>query len=63
MAIGALPQNLPTTLHNLGVMVDEIWFNVGDASTDYNWYTKRASLLNIYILTGLYSYPFNNLQY
>ena len=32
-------------------IADEIWFLAGDKSTDYNYYTKRIILMNIYALT------------
>ncbi len=34
MALGAQPQNLPTTLHNIAIMVDDVWYYAGDRSTD-----------------------------
>ncbi len=53
MALGALPQNLPTTLNLLGRTVDEIWYRAGDRSTDVNWYTRRGLLLSVYVSTGV----------
>ena len=32
-------------------IADEIWFQAGDKSTDYNYYTKRIILMNIYAIT------------
>jgi len=32
-------------------IADEIWFLAGDKSTDYNYYTKRIILMNIYAIT------------
>ncbi len=34
--------------------VDLIWTTLGDSSTDYNWYTKRATLAGVYSATVLY---------
>lgn len=34
--------------------VDLIWTSLGDTSTDYNWYTKRATLAGVYSATVLY---------
>ena len=34
--------------------VDGIWYAVGDASTDFNFYTKRALLAGVYTTTFLY---------
>ena len=50
----ALPSNLPTSLHELVSLSDEIWFLSGDTSVDTSWYTKRASLSAIYAATDLY---------
>lgn len=33
---------------------DKIWTALGDTSTDYNWYTKRATLSGVYSSTALY---------
>ena len=33
---------------------DEVWFVSGDSSTDFNYYTKRFILMNIYVSTFLY---------
>jgi ubiquinone biosynthesis protein COQ9 len=33
---------------------DLIWSALGDTSTDYNWYTKRASLAGVYSATVLF---------
>jgi ubiquinone biosynthesis protein COQ9 len=35
-------------------VADIIWRAAGDASTDYNWYTKRGLLSACYISTELY---------
>ena len=51
MALGLKPQNLTTTLGQLHSISDEIWYLAGDKSKDYNWYTKRALLTNVYVLT------------
>jgi len=34
---------------------DEIWFLSGDKSTDFNYYSKRIILMNIYLSSFLYS--------
>lgn len=52
MALGALPQNVPTTLKLLTDLVDEVWYFAGDRSTDMTWYTRRGLLLAIYTSTG-----------
>ncbi|KAG3115235.1 hypothetical protein PI124_g6791 [Phytophthora idaei] len=54
MAIGALPQNAPSTAKRLAKLSDEIWYFAGDKSTDLSWYTKRAILTGIYASTELF---------
>ncbi|KAF1334756.1 Rpsu-divergently transcribed protein, partial [Globisporangium splendens] len=54
MALGALPQNAPTTFAKLAKLSDEIWYFAGDKSTDASWYTKRALLTGIYASTELF---------
>lgn len=51
MALGLQPRNLPTTLEQLHAISDEIWHLAGDKSTDLNWYTKRALLTKVYVMT------------
>jgi len=48
MGIMALPQNALKGWSNLGDLADEIWYQTGDTSTDFNWYTKRLSVGAIY---------------
>ncbi len=52
MAIKAHPSNLPDSLERLALMLDEIWYQAGDRSVDFNWYTKRAMLAGVYCSTG-----------
>ena len=54
MALGALPQHLPTTLRNIALMVDDVWYYAGDRSTDLNWYSKRALAATVYASTELF---------
>jgi len=54
LALGILPQNLPTTLHNIAALSDDIWSICGCRSTDMNWYSKRALLGGVYVSTELY---------
>ncbi len=44
LALQALPLNAPGALVSLYRTVDSIWRAVGDQSTDFNFYTKRATL-------------------
>lgn len=53
MAIKAYPYNLPHNMERLALMLDEIWYQAGDKSTDINWYTKRGILSGVYCSTGM----------
>lgn len=44
----ALPQHAPLALKSLHRTVDALWYAVGDKSTDFNHYTKRAMLAAVY---------------
>ena len=46
-----LPQFAPEGLRNLYRTVDAIWRAIGDTSTDFNFYTKRALLAGVYTST------------
>lgn len=46
-----LPPNAPTAARLLYRTVDSIWRAVGDTSTDFNFYTKRAILAGVYSTT------------
>lgn len=50
----ALPHNAPLSLKCLYRTVDAIWFAIGDKSTDFNFYSKRALLAGAYSATLLY---------
>src|SRR5439155_1933247 len=54
LSILALPQNALLGLRLLYDTVDAIWHGVGDDSTDFSFYTKRASLAGIYAATVLF---------
>src|SRR5260370_19656458 len=44
LSVLALPQNAPLGLRLLYDTVDGLWYGVGDSSTDFSCYTKRATL-------------------
>jgi ubiquinone biosynthesis protein COQ9 len=50
----ALPQNAGLSLKLLYRTVDAVWTAAGDASADYNFYSKRALLAGVYSATLLY---------
>jgi ubiquinone biosynthesis protein COQ9 len=54
VALLSLPGNARTSLRCTYRTVDTIWWAVGDASTDFNFYTKRLQLAGIYSATLLY---------
>ncbi len=54
LPILAQPGNGPYALASLYRTVDTIWFAVGDRSTDFAFYTKRALLAGVYLSTLLY---------
>ena len=54
LPILAQPANGPHALSSLYRTVDTIWFAVGDKSTDFGFYTKRALLAGVYLSTLLY---------
>jgi len=54
LALGSLPNNLPTTMEKLTNIADEIWYIAGDPSADLNWYTKRGLLISAYVSTELF---------
>ena len=54
LPILAQPANGPHALSSLYRTVDTVWFAVGDKSTDFGFYTKRALLAGVYLSTLLY---------
>jgi ubiquinone biosynthesis protein COQ9 len=54
LAMLALPLNAALGLKLLYRTVDAIWYAAGDTSTDFNFYTKRATLAAIYSSTLFY---------
>lgn len=53
-ALFALPHNAPDGARAIWHTADTIWNALGDTSTDYNWYTKRATLSAVYSSSVLY---------
>lgn len=54
MAFYILPGNQAIAAKHLWDVADKIWYMVGDNSTDYNYYTKRALLSAVYSSSLLY---------
>ena len=42
---------------------DEIWHLSGDTSTDFNFYTKRIILMNVYFASFIYFLRDNSVEY
>ena len=54
LALLSLPLNAPLALKLLYRTVAALWYAAGDTSTDFNFYTKRATLAGVYSSTLLY---------
>jgi len=54
LSLLAMPQNALLGMRLLYETVDTVWHGVGDASTDFSFYTKRASLAGIYAAATLF---------
>ena len=54
LSLLAFPFNAGEGLRLLYRTVDALWYAAGDASTDFNFYTKRATLAGVYSATVLY---------
>ena len=54
LAVLSLPFNAPLALRLLYRTVDAMWYAAGDTSTDFNFYTKRATLAGVWSSTLLY---------
>jgi len=54
VALLALPWNTGTALRTTAGTASAIWYAAGDHSTDFSWYTRRASLGAIYAATLAY---------
>ena len=54
LALLSLPFNAPLAMRLLYRTVDAMWYAAGDSSTDFNFYTKRATLAGVYSSTLFY---------
>jgi ubiquinone biosynthesis protein COQ9 len=50
----AQPSLVPTSLHELALLSDEIYHLSGDKAVDPSWYTKRGSLSAVYASAELF---------
>jgi len=53
LVVMSYPPNAPASLYLSLELMDSMWHHAGCKDTDYNWYTKRLSLLTIYKSTEL----------
>ncbi|GFP79450.1 ubiquinone biosynthesis protein coq9 mitochondrial [Phtheirospermum japonicum] len=54
LSIQVQPLNIPTSLRQRAMLVDEIWHAADDVATDIDWCVKRTVLGGIYSVTELY---------
>ena len=54
LALYTDPKVAPSAGKSLACLVDDIWFNAGDTSTNFSWYTKRGILAGVYGSTQLF---------
>ncbi len=54
LALLSLPFNAPLALRLLYRTVDAMWYAAGDTSTDFSFYTKRATLAGVWSSTLFY---------
>ncbi|UPQ97307.1 ubiquinone biosynthesis protein [Chloropicon primus] len=48
------PPNVTSSLYNLHLLMDDMWYAAGDKSTDLNWYSKRMLLAGVYTSSELF---------
>ncbi len=48
------PANALQSIENLLRLCDEVWYQLGDTSTDFNWYSKRLTLALMFKSTELF---------
>jgi ubiquinone biosynthesis protein COQ9 len=53
-SLQALPWNAPGALRTVARTADAMWYAAGDASADFSWYTRRATLAGVYGATLAY---------
>ena len=50
----AMPQNICLGTKLLWQMANDVWYAAGDKSTDFNYYTKRTTLMAVYSATLIF---------
>ena len=56
-----LPQNYKIMKKNLYKTIDNMWYLAGDDSTDFSYYTKRITLIGLYV-NALFVFYNNGIQ-
>lgn len=54
LGLMSLAENITSSLRELGLLADEMWFLAGDVSVDASWYSKRAMLSGVYAATEVF---------
>ncbi|QNP99455.1 COQ9-domain-containing protein [Yarrowia lipolytica] len=54
LALMVQPQNMAESLSELGALSDEIVHQAGHRSSDFDWYTRRASISAVYAASEVY---------
>ncbi|EGC40036.1 hypothetical protein DICPUDRAFT_44820 [Dictyostelium purpureum] len=54
MQLLANPTNIINTSPSMLQLVDDVWFLVGDKSSDFDWYAKRGLLAALYTSSELF---------
>lgn len=52
LSLGVVPQNVESAGRHLASLIDELCHVTGHRSTDFSWYTHRASVGMVYVSTG-----------
>lgn len=55
ISYSVFPTSAVTTVRNIFSFSSEAWYEMGDRSTDFSYYTRRASFSAIYTKAALYS--------
>lgn len=56
LALMSSPENMAKSCNYGLTLVDTMWYNAGDKSLDYNWYSKRLLLLSKYFFVCIQFY-------
>lgn len=57
------PTHLPHSIQLLALYADDVWYRLGDTSTDLHWYSKRIYVAGVYASTQLYMSTDRSVEY